>query len=200
MRPRLVIPRLGGCVPQRGNRFSRWLGRLMMRIGRWRISGELPNVPRCVLVVAPHSSNWDFPAGLGAKWALGLKVTFLGKDTLFHFPLGNVLRWLGGVPVDRAHGAPVVNAAVEALEEASQLWLVIAPEGTRSAVARWKTGFHRIALQAGVPVLPVALDWGRKQIRIFGLFQPGPDMDADVERLMRLYQDVRPRRQVGMAA
>lgn len=200
MKNELVVPRLGAAVPASGNRFSRWLGRLMMRMGGWRFAGEVPDIAKCVLIVAHHTSNWDFPAGLGAKWALGLRVRFLGKATLFRFPLGPFMSWLGGIPVDRAHGAPVVDAAVDNMRALSQMWLVIAPEGTRAAVARWKSGFHRIAREARVPILPVALDWRRREIRLFDLFEPGADMKADMRSIRALYDGVSPRRAAGVAA
>ena len=90
------VPALGDQVPRRGNAFSRALGRLAMRAAGWRFEGTFPNVPKAVIIVAPHTSNWDFPVGIAAKFALGIRATFLGKDTLFRWPFGSVMRWLGG--------------------------------------------------------------------------------------------------------
>ncbi len=196
----LIVPEVGSAVPRSGNRFSRWLGRQMMQLGGWRFSGQVPDIAKCVLIVAHHTSNWDFPAGLGAKWALGLRARFLGKDTLFRFPLGLFLEWLGGIPVDRSRGAPVVTSAVESMRKVSKMWLVITPEGTRSAVTRWKSGFYRIAREARVPILPVALDWGRKEIRLFDVIEPGDDMTSEIARIRALYDEIVPRRASGVAA
>jgi 1-acyl-sn-glycerol-3-phosphate acyltransferase len=172
----------------------------MMQLGGWRFSGQVPDIAKCVLIVAHHTSNWDFPAGLGAKWALGLRARFLGKDTLFRFPLGLFLEWLGGIPVDRSRGAPVVTSAVESMRKVSKMWLVITPEGTRSAVTRWKSGFYRIAREARVPILPVALDWGRREIRLFVVIEPGDDMTSEIARIRALYDEIVPRRASGVAA
>ncbi|MEJ2158926.1 MAG: lysophospholipid acyltransferase family protein [Chromatiales bacterium] len=196
----LIMPEIGASVPRSGNRFSRWLGRRIMSGGGWHFAGRVPDIAKCVMIVAHHTSNWDFPAGVGAKWALGLRAHFLGKASLFRFPLGIFMSWLGGIPVDRSRGAPVVTAAVEKMRELSAMWLVIAPEGTRSAVTRWKTGFHRIAREARVPILPVAMDWHSREIRLFDLFDPGPDLEADMARIRAIYDGIVPRRAAGVDA
>jgi 1-acyl-sn-glycerol-3-phosphate acyltransferase len=177
------VPALPPGVPRRGGRLWRAGGRALLALLRWRIEGAVPPVSRCVLIVAPHTSNWDFVVGLAAKLALGLRVHWLGKHTLFRGPFDGVLRWLGGIPVDRDAALRVVDAAVARFEAAPQLFLAMAPEGTRRRVLRWKSGFHRIAVGAGVPILPVALDWGARAVRLQPLFQPTPDFDADLERL-----------------
>ncbi len=141
--------------------------------------GTLPDAPRFVLIVAPHTSNWDFPLGIFAMFTVGLRLTWLGKHTLFRFPVRALLRWLGGEPVDRGAPLGVVGAAIERFRQRPQWVLAIAPEGTRRRIAQWKSGFHRVARGAGVPILPVAIDYRRRVIAIGTLFEPTDDAAAD---------------------
>lgn len=154
-----LIPALPPLAPRRGYGILRTLGRGWLRLVGWRIEGELPDFARCVVAVAPHSSNWDFVHAVAAVFALGLRVSFIGKHTLFRGGLGRFMRWLGGVPVDRSRANGLVEDMVDAFSRAERLWLGIAPEGTRTRVEGFKSGFYRIALEAGVPILPVALNY-----------------------------------------
>lgn len=162
-------------------------GRLLGVFG-WRIEGALPDAPKFVLIVAPHTSNWDFPIGVLAMFALGLRLTWLGKHTLFRFPVRGLLRWLGGEPVDRrvAHGT--VGVAIARFRERPQWVLAVSPEGTRSRVMHWKTGFHRIAVGAQMPILPVSFDFSRRTITIMSLVMPTDDVAADMTRLRRRFR------------
>jgi 1-acyl-sn-glycerol-3-phosphate acyltransferase len=174
-------------APTRGNAFSRWLGRLALGLGGWTIEGELPRVPRCVIVVAPHTSNWDFVWGFATKLALGLRVDWIGKHTLFRGPFGPLLRWLGGIPVNRRAPGDIIDQAAEKMRQRERSFVAIAPEGTRRKVPRWKNGFHRIAMAAGVPIFPVALDYSSRAVRFFPFQQPTGDYDADLARLQALF-------------
>jgi 1-acyl-sn-glycerol-3-phosphate acyltransferase len=149
----------------------------------WRIDGDVPDLPKMVLIVAPHSSNWDFIVGVAAKAAMRLRVRFLGKDTLFRFPLGLVMRYLGGIPVDRSTANAVVTSVVAQFDRRPRMLLAVAPEGTRKRVDRWRTGFYHIARGAGAPILPIAFDWGAKTIRIGALFSPTGDLERDLREL-----------------
>ena len=149
----------------------------------WRIEGDIPDVPKMVFVVAPHSSNWDFIVGVAAKLALRLRVKYLGKDALFRFPLGILMRYLGGIPVDRSTANDVVTSVVDQFARRKHMILAIAPEGTRKPVERWRTGFYHIARGAGVPILPVGLDWGSRTVRLGTLFFPTGNLDADLPAL-----------------
>lgn len=154
-------------LPTRGNRFSRWLGRVGMRLlGGWRIEGELPNTRQAIIPVAPHTSNWDFFVGVFVMLALGLKLSYLGKHTIFRFPVNGLLRWLGGIPVDRRSAQGVVGQMVTEFQQRDQLILALAPEGTRKKVTDWKKGFLHIAKATQVPVIPVGMDFSRKVIDI----------------------------------
>ncbi len=163
------------------------LGHWTLRLMRWRVDGDIPDRPKMVIIVAPHSSNWDFIVGVAAKLAMRLRVTFLGKNTLFRFPLGILMRRLGGIPVDRANANAVVRSVVAQFENRRSMLLAIAPEGTRKPVERWRSGFYHIARGAGVPILPVALDWRSRTVTIGALFSPTGDMDADVAELRAVF-------------
>jgi len=160
----------------------------MMRSRGWTFEGAIPDAPKMVLIVAPHTSNWDFLTGLWAKFALRLKASFLAKHTLFWWPLGTFLRSIGGIPIDRSQARGVADSAIRAFREEKALILVIAPEGTRRKTERWKSGFYRIAEAAEVPVLLVAFDYGRKVVRLGPLFQPTGDYEKDLEEIQSHYR------------
>jgi 1-acyl-sn-glycerol-3-phosphate acyltransferase len=146
----------------------------------WRIEGALPAESRFVAVVAPHTSNWDFSLGVAIVFALELRVSWLGKHSLFNTPLKGFFRWLGGIPVDRRASHGVVGACVKAFAAAPALLLALSPEGTRKGVSRWKSGFYSIAAGAGVPILPVAFDYREHVVHLLPLFQPTGDLDRDL--------------------
>jgi 1-acyl-sn-glycerol-3-phosphate acyltransferase len=181
------VPALPLAAPVWGTAASRLLGRAALSILRWRVEGAVPDVPRCVIIVAPHTSNWDFVVGMATMLALGLRVHYLGKHTLFRGVFGRLMRWSGGIPVDREAPEGVTERAVTMMREAESLFLGLAPEGTRRKVEHWKTGFHRIALGAGVPIFPVALDYRSRTVRLLPLFVPSEDAAADVGRLRSFY-------------
>jgi 1-acyl-sn-glycerol-3-phosphate acyltransferase len=164
---------LGPAVPSTGNRLLQRVGWRALRAFGWRFAGQMPDLPRFVVIVAPHTSNWDFPVGLAAKWALMLECRFWGKDSLFRGPLGWFMRANGGIPVDRANRHAVVEATIDAFRTAPRMVLVLSPEGTRKKVTRWRSGFWHVAKGAGVPICCVAFDFPSKTIRL------GPTVTAD---------------------
>lgn len=173
---------------------SRALGHGVLALMGWRVTGEIPNIPKLVLIAAPHTSNWDFVVGVAAKLALRLEVMWLGKDTLFRWPLGGIMRRLGGRPVDRSASHDVVKDVVREFERRERLVLALAPEGTRKRVERWRTGFYHIAHAARVPIVPVALNFGEKEIQIGPMFTTTGDVDADIRALQQRFAGVRGRR------
>ncbi len=186
---------MGAAVPQRGWRVGRLIGRAIYRAAGWTFPGSIPDIPKAVIVVAPHTSNWDFVIGAAAMLAMDLDARFLGKHTLFKGPLGAFMRFLGGIPVDRSGGGKgVVEDMVARFQTSDQLVLALAPEGTRKAVTQWKTGFHRIALAADVPIVATALDWGRREIRFREPLPPTEDVAADIEELQQFFAGARGRR------
>lgn len=181
------ILELGPNVMRAHGPFAAAIGRLLLGLGGWRFEGTIPDVPRMVLMVAPHTSNWDFLTGVSVKLGLRLGARFVGKHTLFRWPLGSFMRWLGGVPVDRNAAAGFVGEAARAVREADGMVLVIAPEGTRKR-APWKSGFYRIALAAGVPIVLCGFDYSRRVIFFGPLFTPTGDYERDLAEIRSHYR------------
>src|SRR5687767_236593 len=129
--PSASLPAIGSEIPRSGGVISRTLGQWTLRVMGWRVEGQIPNVPKLVIIAAPHTSNWDFVVGIATKLALGLRVLWFGKDSLFRAPLGPVMRALGGMPVDRHSSHDVVKAVVDEFDRRDRMMLGIAPEGTR---------------------------------------------------------------------
>jgi len=154
---------------------------LLFRLQGWSVEGQRPEMPKIVLVGAPHTSNWDFIYYLGAARALDLDLKFLGKASLFRWPLGGTLRDLGGVPVDRSQARDIVRTMVAEFGRRDRFILTIAPEGSRSSSDRWKTGFYNIALAAEVPIVFVSIDYPRKQITVGPTLFPNGDYEADMK-------------------
>ena len=186
---------LGDAVPRRGNRLSAFLGRSVLGIRGWRFEGAVPNVPKAVVIVVPHTSNWDFIVGVAAVFAMGLRASFLGKHTLFKWPFGPLMRWLGGFPVDRRTTRGVVEETVNLFMSNDQMILGLSPEGTRSSVDRWRTGFYYVALEAKVPIIPVAFDYNRGVIRFGERFDPTGDIQDDFRVLELFFSGIEGRRQ-----
>lgn len=185
------FPELPPSLPRRGNPLTKALGRTLLALAGWRVEGELPDRRKLVAIVAPHTSNWDFVVGILVVFALGLRVRFLGKHTLFRPPLGWLMRWLGGTPVVRDTPQGAVNDAADMIAREDRVLLGIAPEGTRTRGKPWRSGFYNIALAARVPILPAAFDYPAKALRLFPPFEPTGDYAADLARLQALYADVR---------
>lgn len=174
-------------MPKLRDGLRRALCRLALRMAGWGLQGEFPDIGHLVLIAAPHSSWWDGWWGLLMKVAIGADVRFMGKQELFRPPLGPLLRTLGGIPIDRKATQGVVERMIEEFDQREALWLGVAPEGTRKAVRRWKSGFWHIAHGAGVPILPVAFHYPTKTIVIGQPLTTSTDMAADVARLRAFY-------------
>jgi 1-acyl-sn-glycerol-3-phosphate acyltransferase len=152
------------------------------------VEHDTPEEPRFVLIVAPHTSNWDFPLGVLAMFAIRLRLNWLGKHSIFRFPVAGILRWLGGEPIERSASHGTVEAAIEHFQARKQWVLGIAPEGTRRRVEEWKSGFYRIAVGAGVPIVPVRFDYGRRVVEILDPVWPAGDVAAGIAALRRLFR------------
>ena len=176
-------PKLGDNLPKNANPITRWIGRGTLRLWGWRINGEFPNRPKMVVALLPHSSNFDFILTIAVLWALGLRSTFMMKHTLFWFPLGAVLRRLGGIPVDRGSKQGLVEQMDRAFQTRSKLVLGITPEGTRRGVARLKQGLARIALASNVPVLPAILDYQNRTVRFAELIENCANVESIMQRV-----------------
>jgi 1-acyl-sn-glycerol-3-phosphate acyltransferase len=166
------------------------LARLILRIGGWSVVGEIPDVPKAVLIAAPHTSNWDGFWALTYKVAVGLDVKFFAKDSLFWFPLGSLLRGLGGVPLDRSRATSAVDQAVAMFQAEEHFFFGLAPEGTRALSDSWKSGFYRIAKAADVPVYFGMIDYRKKQVGVVARLDLGDDVAADLAKCERFYANV----------
>lgn len=166
-------------------RLSMWLLQTM----GWTVTADYPDTEKYVLIVAPHTSNWDFVVGLLANWALRLHVRYIGKHTLFYWPWGWIFRRLGGVPVRRGHSTDMIRQITRMFENSDRLVLALAPEGTRSKTDHWKSGFYHIARAAHVPIVMGYLDFGHKRAGLGAAFCPGDDLEADFDRIRDFYRD-----------
>lgn len=176
------------------------LARAALRLMGWRLLFDGLPARQGVAVVYPHTSNWDFVFGILAKWAVGIPVTFWGKDSLFRVPLfGRWLRRMGGVPVLRHAPQGMVKAMVQRMREARErdefCWLALAPEGTRRRVDGWRSGFYRVAVDAGVPLGLVVLDYGSRRVGLLGFIRLSGDAQADMAAVARGFEGCRGRRE-----
>ncbi|HYC04823.1 MAG TPA: lysophospholipid acyltransferase family protein [Azospirillaceae bacterium] len=181
------VPVLGPSVPRRGGAVTRAIGKMLVRALGWRVAGNLPDLPKFIIIGAPHSSNWDFLVGIAIVFALNLRVTILAKSSLFKGPLGGLMRWLDVAPVDRSASHGLVGECVALFRNNEKMVLGITPEGTRNPGPRWKMGFYHIARQAGVPIATIALDFRNRTLHIEPPLYPTGDVDADMAELGRRY-------------
>jgi 1-acyl-sn-glycerol-3-phosphate acyltransferase len=178
------------------NAALRGLSLLFLRLKGWQLLGALPpDTPKCVLIAAPHTSNWDLPYTLMVAFGLRLNIYWMGKASLFRWPFGPVMRWLGGIAVDRETRGNVVGASAAAIVAADgPLQLVVPPEGTRGRTRHWRTGFYFIALQANVPIVLAYMDYPRRISGLGPVFSPSGDVAADMLEIKRFYAGMRGRR------
>jgi len=166
------------------------IARLILRIGGWTPLGGIPNEAKAIFIAAPHTSNWDGFWALTYKVAIGLDIHFFAKRSLFWFPLGKLLRGLGGIPLDRTLAQSAVQQAVDMFSQSDQFFFGLAPEGTRALGDAWKSGFYRIAIGAKVPVYIGVLDYGKKQIGVVERVELSGDQKQDLENIAAYYEQV----------
>jgi len=162
----------------------------MLKILGWKTTGRLPDDPKYVLIVAYHTSNWDFFYGLLLALSLRLETYWLGKHVLFQRPFTQLIRWLGGIPVDRSKTGNTVHQIVQNFNDNEKLVISMSPEGTRSRVESWKTGFYYIALKAKVPILMGFLDYKHKTGGVIRMLHPTGDINADMKVIVDFYNGV----------
>jgi len=169
----------------------RWFSRTLLNLRGWELDfSATEHVERCVIIGAPHTSNWDLPCALLLAFSQDMPIYWMGKIQIFRFPFKRLMMWLGGVPIDRSRSLNVVSQAIGQLQNTDNLYLVIAPEGTRSKVEQWKTGFYHIADGAGVPILPAYIDHKARRAGIYKAYKTSGDVEADVAEIQELYGDL----------
>ncbi|MGX9463585.1 lysophospholipid acyltransferase family protein [Shewanella sp. A14] len=162
----------------------------LLNVIGWKFEGQLEKSQACVIIVGPHTSNWDFIIGIIARSALNTKIHFLGKHQLFIPPWGWLFSAMGGSPVDRRKDNNLVDAAAQLFKQNPNYKLALAPEGTRSPVSRWKSGFYHIALKSEVNIVPIGLDFGRKTIVIAKPLRPTGNIEPEINQLMDFYRSI----------
>ncbi|PHQ30373.1 1-acyl-sn-glycerol-3-phosphate acyltransferase [Leeuwenhoekiella nanhaiensis] len=169
----------------------KFIAKTIYRLLGWKIVGRFPKeVQKMVVIAAPHTSWHDFYMGLLFRSIIDVKVNFLGKKELFRPPFGWYFKKVGGTPLDRTPGQNKVTYIASLFKERETFRLALSPEGTRKKVTEWKTGFYFIALEAGVPILPVTMDFGQKQHHIGDLFYPTGNLEADLKTLRQFFDGV----------
>ncbi|MEQ9422908.1 MAG: 1-acyl-sn-glycerol-3-phosphate acyltransferase [Cyclobacteriaceae bacterium] len=158
----------------------------------WSVQGNSPeNIPKYVLIVAPHTSSWDFFVGVAARSIARIEnVKFIGKKELFRFPLGMVMKFLGGYPVDRSKNNNLVENVVSIFSEKEKFAIALAPEGTRQKVKKLRSGFYHIAKKAGIPIIMVGFDFKKKVVDIQDPFYPTDNTEADMEFIWHYFTGV----------
>ena len=172
-----------------------WISVFCLKISGWKVTGKFPEIKKCVMVCAPHTSNWDFLLSILMILKIRKKIYWMGKKELFRRPFGWIMKWLGGIPVDRGRSGNQVQSIVDIYNSKESFSLAVAPEGTRSKVRSWKTGFYFISAGAKIPMLLCSLDYAKKEGCFGPLFLPTGNVEADMNFIMDYYKDVRGRNQ-----
>ncbi len=184
------IPELGPLTPRRGNVLTRAIGRFLLAAFRWQVKGKMHNAPKFVMLLAPHTSLWDFYTPNATMMAVGFRSSWLVAASLTFWPLGIFVRWLGGMPVHRSAHHNLVSQIVKKFNDSDSLVLSLFPEGRLSKVDKWKTGFWHIAVQAGVPIQLISLDYDKRVTEFGPVIEPSHSIEADMERIQKYYKDV----------
>jgi 1-acyl-sn-glycerol-3-phosphate acyltransferase len=162
----------------------------VLRLRGWRVEGQLPDAPRFVAIAAPHTSSWDVPLMLAASLQVGIRLHWLGLSSYFRWPIAGLLRWLGGVPIERGPAASRVQSTARLMAAYDRIGVALSPEGSRGLVPHWRTGFYHLATAADVPLVLTSLDYGRKRATIGPTFTPTGDIAADVATIGVFYDGV----------
>lgn len=168
----------------------RWMSIIVLRLWGWRVDSSAQVPAKCVLIGAPHTSNWDFPLALMICFVLRIDVYWMGKNSLFPPVLGSIMRWLGGIPVDRSQAGNLVQGTIDAFNRSERLLVIVPPEGTRGKVTRWKTGFYYIAHGAGVPLGLGYVDFKEKIGGVGKMFYPSGNIEQDMLEIRAFYAGV----------
>lgn len=181
------FPDLPDQVPQRGTAFSRRCFKQLYLQQGWRFVGEIPNIPKAVAIMTPHTSNYDAWYGFLAMLGLGIQLTILGKASLFNTPLKALFKWVGVIPVHRDSANGLTQDIINTIQQYDKIWLGIAPEGTRKQADKIKSGFYHIAHGAGLPIVIFAFDYDQKTIRCLEVMHTSGDYEQDLDKIMQIY-------------
>lgn len=192
-------PAMSPNTPRMGNGITRWLGSLVLKMIGWKITGTLPNEKKVMVIGVPHTSNFDFIVAMAAMQAVGLRMSFIMKKEAFFFPFAGLFKWFGGVPLDRNNAQNVAEQMANWFNENDNVWLGIAPEGTRSKVERYRPGYLKIAYAAEVPVFIIGINGGTKEILLSQFWDLTGDLETDNENIRKFCSEafvgIRPERQ-----
>ena len=192
--PKLSRKDLGNLIPKRGGSITPVIASFLLKASGWRTVGDIPNISQAVVLALPHTSNVDGVYALPSLFALDLKISIMGKHTLFKIPvLAQLLQWLGIIPINRGNKGSVLQASIDKFKTGEPLFLGLSPEGTREYTKEWKTGFYYLAVGAGIPILPIALDYKTKEVRFLSAVYPTGDIEADLPKIYAQYKGVLPR-------
>ncbi|WP_201509428.1 lysophospholipid acyltransferase family protein [Psychrobacter alimentarius] len=192
--PKLSRAQLGDKIPKRGGKVTPVVASALIKMAGWRNVGEIPNIPQAVVLALPHTSNVDGMYAIPCLFALDLNISIMAKHTLFKIPVfAQLLHWVGVIPINRGKKGSVLQASIDKFKTGKPLFLGLAPEGTRQYTENWKTGFYYLAVGAGVPILPVALDYNTKEVRFLSPIYPSGDIDADLPKIYAQYKGVMPK-------
>lgn len=193
-RTRLTRKMLGDKVPKRGGIIAPPIASQMLKLMGWKVVGDIPNVPQAVFLALPHTSNFDGLYAIPTLLSLDLDIKIMGKESLFKLPiLSTFFRWAGIIPINRDKKGSVLQNSIARFTSGKPLFLGLSPEGTRAYTDKWKTGFYYIAHGAGVPIVPVAMDYKTKEVRFMNPVIPTGDIDVDLPKIVEQYKGVVPK-------
>ncbi|WP_180157394.1 1-acyl-sn-glycerol-3-phosphate acyltransferase [Acinetobacter sp. YH12045] len=182
-----LFPVLPDQVPSRGSPLSRAIFKTLFLAQGWKFDGEFPNLAKAVAIISPHTSNIDAWHGFLALLGIGIKITIFGKNTLFDTPLKPLLDWVGVIPVQRENPHGLTREIAEIVQVTDQIWIGMAPEGTRKKADKIRSGFYYIAYEAQIPIVMFSFDYAKKTIHCLGVFEPSGDFETDLEKILKIY-------------
>lgn len=188
----ILLPTLPSNVPQRGTPHSQRLFALALRLSGWRVTGDIPNIPKAIVIGAPHTSNYDEWLVLMTAFGLGLNLKVFAKHTVYRPPFRHVLSWLGVIPVHRQQAQGLTQSTIDAFAGHEQLWVGLSPEGTRTQASEWKSGFYHIATSAQVPIVLVGLDYAAREVRFLSTLTPSGNYTQDLALIQSYYAGITP--------
>ena len=182
------FPRLPPLVPSRGGKLSQTLFKQLFLAQGWQLKGEFPNLPKAVAIISPHTSNIDAWLGFNALLGLDIQITIFGKDSLFRTPLKPILEWIGVVPVVRDTPQGHTRQIVDVINNTDRIWVGMAPEGSRKAPEKIRSGFYHIAKAAHLPIVMFSFDYDIKTVHILGVYHLTGDYEYDLEQIYKHYE------------